>query len=159
MRYAIISDIHGNLEAFEAVLAALSREKIDEYLCGGDIVGYGADPVTCIEKIKARVASAVCGNHDLTSADLVGIDNFSKAAREAVIWTNQNISRLDAAFLKKLKFVYKNEYLTLVHGTLHEPEAFHYMFTRATARVTFNLMDTSICFVGHSHAPGIVSPS
>jgi len=157
MRYGIISDIHGNLEAFEAVMEALLREEIDEYLCGGDIVGYGADPIACIEKIKALGLSTVCGNHDLTSSDLGGIDNFSKAAREAVIWTHQNISRLDAAFLKKLNFVYKNKHLTLVHGTLREPEAFHYMFTRAAARATFNLMDTGVCFVGHSHAPGIFS--
>jgi len=98
MRYGIISDIHGNMEAFEAVSKELPREKIDEILCVGDIVGYGADPVPSIERIKALGISTVCGNHDLTSSDLGDIDNFSKAAREAVIWTHQNIRRSDTAF-------------------------------------------------------------
>lgn len=157
MRYGIISDIHGNLEALEAAIEALSREKIDKYLCLGDIVGYGADPAQCIKKTRALKPVIVCGNHDAASCGLHDTRYFNEVAREAVIWTEQTLAKRDIAFLKRLKFVYKNRRLTLVHGTLHEPEAFHYMFDRDTAYATFNLMDTKICFVGHSHVPGIFS--
>jgi len=157
MRYGIISDIHGNLEALETAIEALSREGIDEYLCVGDIVGYGADPAACIEKTKALNPRIVCGNHDIASVNLRGIENFNEAAREAVMWTRRELKAKDAAFLKGLDLVYKNERLTLAHGTLHEPGKFHYMSDKDASRATFSLMDTPLCFVGHSHIPGFFS--
>ena len=157
MRYGIISDIHGNLEALEAAIDALSREKIDRYLCVGDIVGYGADPGECIEKTKSLNPIIVLGNHDAASAGITDTEKFTDAARKAVIWTKKNLKESDIAFLKGLSLIYKNEDLVLAHGTLHEPEKFHYMLDDVTARETFNLMTRAICFVGHSHAPGIFS--
>jgi predicted phosphodiesterase len=158
VRYGIISDIHGNLEAFEAALAALSREKIDQYLCVGDIVGYGANPVECIVKTRALTPFIVCGNHDIASSGLAGISAFNEAAKKAVVWTRNNLNRESVTFLKGLNFLYKNEHVILVHGTLEEPEAFHYMSDGYDADRTFRLMgNTRICFVGHSHVPGIFS--
>jgi len=157
MRYGIISDIHGNLEALEAAIDALSREKIDEYLCVGDIVGYGANPAECIEKTRALKPYIVCGNHDVASSGLIGTSAFNEAAKAAVMWTRNNLSREHIAFLKGLNFVYKHRHFTLVHGTLEEPEVFHYMSDGYAAHRTFRLMDTQISFVGHSHVPGIFS--
>lgn len=157
MRYGIISDIHGNLEALESAIEALSCEKIDKYLCPGDIVGYGANPGECIEKVKKLKPVIVCGNHDAAASGLTDTANFNKAAREAVLWTQKNLEKKDSVFLKGLDLVFKNEHFILAHGTLHEPEEFHYMFDETDAQETFKLMDRGLCFVGHSHVPGIFS--
>ena len=157
MRYGIVSDIHGNLEALEAAIAALSREKIDQYLCVGDIVGYGANPVECIEKTRTLTPYIVCGNHDIASSGLIGTSSFNEAAKAAVTWTRNKLNQESIAFLKGLKFIYKREDFILVHGTLEEPEAFHYMSDGYNADRTFRLMDARVCFVGHSHVPGIFS--
>ncbi|OGW53695.1 MAG: hypothetical protein A2Y81_08710 [Nitrospirae bacterium RBG_13_43_8] len=157
MRYGIFSDIHGNLEAFEVAIGALLNERIDKFLCVGDIVGYGADPAECVKKTRSLNPVIVCGNHDAASVGLTDIRYFNEVARQAVLWTQKNLSQKDMIFLKGLDLVYKNQHLTLAHGTLHEPEEFHYMFDRNAAVATFGLMETQICFVGHSHVPGIFS--
>jgi predicted phosphodiesterase len=157
MRYAIISDIHGNLEALEAAIDALSREKIDKYLCVGDIVGYGADPRECIKKTRALGPITVCGNHDAACVGLLDAMRFTKAARSAILWTQKKLGREDIAFLKGLDLVFKNNHFILVHGTLPEPQEFRYMLDKDTAEETFDVMDMRICFVGHSHVPGIFS--
>lgn len=157
MRYGIISDIHGNLEALETAIDALSHEKIDKYLCVGDIVGYAANPAECIEKTRALKPYVVCGNHDMASGGLMGTNSFNEAAKAAIIWTRNNLSRENIAFLKRLSFIAKNKHFILAHGTLEEPEAFHYMIDGYEAYRTFRLMDRQVCFVGHSHVPGIFS--
>ena len=157
MRYGIISDIHANLEALEVAIDALSREKIDKYLCVGDIVGYGADPTECIRKTRALDPVVVLGNHDAASCGLRSTRDFNEPAKNAILWTQKNIETSDIDFLKSLEMVYKNRDLTLAHGTLQEPEEFHYMLHKNDADATFALMDTPVCFVGHSHSPGIFS--
>ena len=155
MKYGIISDIHANLEAFEVAIDALSHEKIDALLCAGDIVGYGADPHLCIEKTKALHRIVVCGNHDEACIDITDIEYFNNSAKKAILWTKENLNEEDKSFLKNLGLVYKNRDLTLVHGTLYEPEMFHYMIDANAAHATFSLMQNRVCFVGHSHTPGI----
>lgn len=153
MRYGIISDIHGNLEALEAAVHALSREEIDKYSCVGDIVGYGADPGECIKKTRGLNAITICGNHDAASSGLIDTVNFTEPAKNAVKWTKRHLADNDTSFLRGLDFVFKNKHLTLAHGALEEPEEFHYIFDEEAALRTFNLMDTPVCFVGHSHRP------
>ena len=155
MRYGVISDIHGNLEALLVAIEARSREKVDRVLCPGDVVGYGADPSECIKRTRALDPVIVCGNHDAAAAGLKDTKNFNESARKAVMWTQGNLSPEDGAFLKDLSFVYKDKHATMVHGTLQEPEAFHYMLDGNEANLTFRLMETRVCFVGHSHAPGV----
>ncbi|MCQ9206748.1 MAG: metallophosphatase family protein [Omnitrophica bacterium] len=157
MRYGIISDIHGNLEALEAVIHALSRERIDKYLCAGDIVGYGADSGECIKKTRALNPIVICGNHDAASSGLIDTSNFTEPAKNAVKWTKKHLNANDASFLRGLDFVFKNKHLALVHGTLEEPEEFNYIFDSEMAQKTFDLMDSPVCFVGHSHCPLIFS--
>ena len=157
MRYGIISDIHGNLEALEAAINALSREKIDKYLCAGDIVGYGADPGECIKKTRGLDAITVCGNHDAASSGLIDTLNFTEPAKNAVKWTKGHLAESDASFLRGLDFVFKNKHLTLTHGALEEPEEFNYIFDKKAALGTFDMMDTPVCFVGHSHRPLVLS--
>jgi predicted phosphodiesterase len=155
MRYGIFSDVHSNLEALEAVIEAYKREDIDKYLCAGDVVGYAANPKECIEKAKTLAMITVAGNHDLASVDLFSTDYFNPAASKAISWTKHNLGNQDRYFLESLKLVYQNEDLTLVHGTLDNPQDFDYMLDGYTASKTFALIETRLCFIGHSHVAGI----
>lgn len=155
MRYGIFSDIHANLEAFNAVLQAYQKEKIDQYLCIGDVVGYAANPKECIEKVKTLAIITVAGNHDWASVDLFSLDYFNPVAKAAIIWTQRNLDDQERYFLQSLKLVYKNKDLTLVHGTLDEPQDFHYLTDTYLAAQTFDLAKNQVCFIGHSHVAGI----
>ncbi len=155
MRYGIVSDIHSNLEAFEAVLDALSKEKIDRYICVGDIVGYGADPRACIKKVRQLNIVTVLGNHDAGCIGFTDLSYFNEHAKAAVIWTKEILNQSDLEYLKTLRLVIEMGDFTLVHGTLDNPEAFHYMLDTYRALRSFDAMKTRILFVGHSHVPGI----
>ena len=155
MRYGIFGDIHSNLEALEAVIEAYQKEHIDKYLCAGDVVGYATNPKECIDKVKTLAMITVAGNHDWGSVDLFSADYFNPNAKEAISWTKRNLGEQDKYFLESLKLVYKNEDLTLVHGTLDNPQDFNYMTDGYIAEETFRVLETNICFVGHSHAAGI----
>lgn len=155
MRYGIFADIHSNLEALNSIIEAYKNEAIDRYLCVGDVVGYAANPKECVEKIKAMAMITVAGNHDWASVNLFSIDNLNPIAQEAVFWTKGNLDEESKYFLESLKLVYKNEDLTLVHGTLDNPRDFNYMTDGYIAEETFIKLETSICFIGHAHIPGI----
>jgi len=155
MRYGIFSDVHANLEAMEAVARAYREESIDKYFCIGDVVGYGADPRPCIEKVKALGAVTVAGNHDRGCAGLFPIDYFNPDAAEALLWTRRQLDSLALSFLEALQLVYEVDGVTLVHGTLEEPQDFNYMLDSETAASSFKLLNTVICFVGHTHVAGI----
>lgn len=155
MRYGIFADIHSNLEALDEVIKAYKKEAIDKYLCVGDVIGYASNPKECIEKTKALTVIAVAGNHDWAVVDLFPVDYFNPVAREAIFWTKRNLDEQGRYFLESLKLIYKNEDLTLVHGTLDAPQEFHYMTDTYIAENSFRLLETNICFIGHSHAGGI----
>ncbi len=159
MRYGIFSDIHGNLEALEAVLESFLKEKVDRCLHIGDIVGYGADPSKCIKAIEKLSCVGVAGNHDWAASDLYDPVNFNEAAREAVLWTEAVLSWEEIGFLKSLELVFAENDFTLVHGTLESPGDFNYMFDRRDARSSFTCMRTRLCFIGHTHVPGIFMSS
>ena len=154
MRYAILGDIHGNLEALEAVCGSLAGEDIDKFFCVGDIVGYGASPADCIYTIKKLEAVTVAGNHDWAAVDLVNADYFNDYARAAILWTKDVIGPGEKEFLRSLKLVYGQDDFSIAHGTLDSPENFDYMLGSYTAARTFSAMDTGVCFVGHSHVAG-----
>jgi len=155
MRYGIFSDVHSNLEALDTILDAYRKEAIDTYLCVGDIVGYAANPKECIGKVKEIAMITVAGNHDWAAVNLFSVDYFNPVACEAIFWTRRNLDNPDRYFLESLKLVYRNEDLTLVHGTLDNPRDFNYMTDGYIAWETFRLLETNICFVGHSHVAGM----
>jgi predicted phosphodiesterase len=156
MRYAVISDIHGNLEAFQAVLSALSEERIDEYLFVGDIVGYGADPKKCIELLKSlNPVAAVAGNHEWGVLEKMDASYFNELAKNAILWTRKMLDSDEIEYLKSLPLVYEDEKMAMVHGTLNMPEEFYYIFDTEDAYVTISQMKSPLCFVGHSHVPAI----
>ncbi|MFH0912702.1 MAG: metallophosphoesterase family protein [Candidatus Omnitrophota bacterium] len=151
MRYGIFSDVHSNLEALQAVIAAYSNEAIDKYLCVGDVVGYAANPKECIEEVSRLALITVAGNHDWASVNLFAADYFNTMASEAVSWTARNLDEGARHFLEQLALIYKNKDLTLVHGTLDDAGSFNYMTDDYVAAKTFQLLETNVCFVGHTH--------
>jgi len=153
MRWGIFGDIHANLEALQAVLAALSKERIDKYLCLGDIVGYGASPDECIEEVKKLNPVTIAGNHDWGSAGTFDVSYFNAHAQAAILWTSKNITYENRQFLKSLDLIYQEDDITLVHGSLHSPERFEYILDISSAEETFQLLQTKVCFVGHTHQP------
>lgn len=156
MRYGIFSDIHANLEALERVIEAYKKERIDRYLCVGDIVGYAANPCECIEKVKELVSVIVAGNHDWASVGKISIEYFNSLAKKAILWTERNLSYEDKQFLSSLSLIYKKDKeFTLVHGTLDKPEKFDYCLSLSSAQGVFSLLETELCFIGHTHHPGV----
>ncbi len=154
MRYGILSDIHSNIEALDAVLACLNNERVDRLLCAGDLVGYGADPHLCLKRLRDNRVDAVCGNHDRAAAGQLSLDWFNPHARAAVEWTAGRLIPEEKEYLVQLPLVWKDDRVTVVHGTLEEPEQFHYVLDAAPARRCISLQETSLAFIGHTHVPG-----
>jgi predicted phosphodiesterase len=155
MRYAILSDIHANLEGLIQVLHTLRKDSIDAYYCLGDIVGYGANPNECIDEIRDVAGVSLAGNHDWAAAGVMPLDYFNDLAREAIMWTRGVLTERNSAFLGQLQLVFSDTVMTMVHGTLIDPGDFHYMFNSGIARENFDVMQTDICFVGHTHVAGV----
>lgn len=155
MRCAVFSDVHSNLEAFERVIREYHQESIDEYFCLGDIVGYGADPQECISLSRQIGARMIAGNHDWAAAGILDPVDFNNFARQAVFWTSQLLLKEQKNFLRSLKLTYSSGDFTLVHGTLDAPQDFSYMIGEHAAKSSFDLMLSQICFVGHTHLPGV----
>jgi predicted phosphodiesterase len=157
MRYAIISDIHSNFDALQAICNMLDKENIDKYLCLGDIVGYGAEPVECLERVQelcGEDGDVIAGNHDFAVAEKLNIDFFNTYAKEAVLWTRKRLEAKHKKFLasRDLVRVIENG-ITLVHGTLNFPEMFDYIQTSYDAHLSLELLSSNVCFLGHSHVP------
>jgi len=154
MRSAVISDIHGNLEALETVLRYLDREApVDQICCLGDVVGYGADPAACLARCRVACAFLLRGNHDHVVVDPDIAEWFNPAAAAAARWTRDQLSTADRDFCATLAYREITGSATFVHATPDEPEAWHYLFTCADAGRYFDAFATPVCFVGHSHTP------
>jgi predicted phosphodiesterase len=154
VRYAILGDIHGNLEALEAALKALRSLRIDQYVQVGDIVGYGADPGPCIQAMRDIHAIVVAGNHDWAVIGKLDTSYFNPYAREAVEWTRSILSQDDRHYLERLPLAACiNDEIEVVHATLDQPELFDYIQTYFDAAQSLDVMQTPVCFTGHSHVP------
>ncbi len=153
MRYGIVADIHGNLEALDAVLAACEERDVSAYLSTGDIVGYGANPSECIDRIQGLSTLVTAGNHDWAAANKLSLDYFNPYAREAIYWTQERLSRDQVQYLRDLNLMEMVDDVTLVHGTLYDPENFDYLLTAYDAHLSLQLQETRLCLVGHSHVP------
>jgi len=148
VRYGIFSDVHSNLEALEAVLAAMGE--VDAYLCAGDLVGYGPNPNECVERIRGLPnLTTVVGNHDQAAAAGEGLEWFNAHALAAVLWTQKALTPESRDFLASLPERAMVEDVTLVHGSL--PDPMDYITSPYEAQPTFDLMTTPICLIGHSH--------
>ncbi|WP_169703389.1 metallophosphoesterase family protein [Candidatus Kuenenia stuttgartensis] len=153
MIYAIIGDIHSNYEAFTAVADEIRKERVDEIFCVGDIVGYAAEPILCIELVQQLRCKTVAGNHDCAVVGKFPVSYFNKSAKEAAIWTSNQLSQSYKDYLKNLPLIEKWNDITLVHASLNRPEFFDYITTLADAQLSFDKLNTSVCFYGHTHVP------
>lgn len=156
MRYAVLSDIHANLHALSAVIEMLASERIDRYLCLGDIVGYGAHPVECLARLQALRAVIVGGNHDLACVGKLDLEWFHEAGQAALRWTRNQLSVDDLERLRRLPLTEIVEPFTLVHASLKQPERFDYLLDIAQVIEALDLCRTPICLAGHTHLPGVV---
>ncbi len=147
MRYAIVSDVHGNLEALQVVFERI--DATDGVLCLGDIVGYGPNPNECVELIRSRSTATVLGNHDVAAIDNFGLAYFNPAAREAMQWTQTVLTPDNAAWLNSLGYEFRMPEFLLVHGA--PVNYFEYILDKSAAARAFMLTDAPLIFVGHTH--------
>jgi len=154
MIYVILSDIHSNIQAFDAVVRSIPKEKDVCIICAGDIIGYGANPVECMNIIREERIKSVLGNHDAALVGKMDMSRLVPHAIEALNWTSTRIKKQDLDYLDQLPFVLSENEFQVVHGTLDVPEEFVYLTSAAEALRTFKVLKKRICFLGHTHRPG-----
>ncbi len=153
MKYAIIADIHANLEALEVVLDDIKAQGCSNVVCLGDVVGYNANPKECLDIIRGMDITCVKGNHDEYCSSEVGLEGFNPHAEEAIQWTREQLTENDRQWLRDLKYIRMVSSFTLVHATLDGPQRWGYVFDKLAAAASFTYQNTSVCFFGHTHVP------
>lgn len=157
MKFGIFSDIHGNIEGLERALAALGREDVNRYWCLGDIVGYGADPNECIEKVREIADVVILGNHDAACAGIEDVSGFNPFAREAAKWTAERLTRDNRNWLRKLPMTRIRGEALLVHASPFDPAGWHYVTAVGEVMKAFGATPARLIFIGHSHQPAILA--
>jgi predicted phosphodiesterase len=153
MKFAIIADIHSNLEALTAVIEDSKQQGCTHYACLGDVVGYNANPRECLDIIRSMNIPCVKGNHDEYCSSDAALDGFNPAAAEAVHWTRKQITEDEKQWLRELRYQRILTSFTLVHATLDGPQNWGYVFDKLAAAASFTYQNTSVCFFGHTHVP------
>jgi predicted phosphodiesterase len=155
MKFAILSDIHANLEAFDAVLEDAAAQGATDYLCLGDIVGYNANPHECIERLRALGCPVVKGNHDEEASAETDISGLNPVAQSVLDWTRRALSAEDKAWLQALPLIRQVRDFTIVHSTLDTPSGWAYVMNKFDAMASFSCQFTQLCFFGHTHMPKV----
>jgi predicted phosphodiesterase len=153
MKFAIIADIHANLEAFQVVLDDCKKQQVTHYACLGDVVGYNANPKECLDIVRAMNMPCVKGNHDEYCSSTEALEGFNPAAAEAVNWTRKQLTEDDTQWLRDLKYTRMVTNFTIVHATLDGPQRWGYVFDKLAAAASLTYQNTSLCFFGHTHVP------
>jgi diadenosine tetraphosphatase ApaH/serine/threonine PP2A family protein phosphatase len=153
LRLAIISDVHGNLAALEAVISSITSLGCDRVVCLGDIVGYGARPNECVGLLASEGIPCILGNHDAAAIGRLGVDYMNSYARSAIEWTVDTLNPGAKSFLLGLELVIQSEEAFFVHSSPNRPEAWQYIFNISEATQTFDSFQQSVCFIGHTHFP------
>ena len=157
MKYAIISDIHANLEALKKAMSIIDEKRVDEIICLGDVVGYGANPNECVDIVRRLCSAVVLGNHDEAALDPAGPHDFNPIAQKAIEWTAQQLTEENRSFLSSRPMWVKKEGIRLVHSSPRSPELWDYVVNAEDAVEAFRHFEEKICFIGHTHVPGIFS--
>jgi diadenosine tetraphosphatase ApaH/serine/threonine PP2A family protein phosphatase len=150
MRIAMLSDVHGNRPAFEAVLAAIDDVAVDELWCLGDLVGYGAEPDACVALARERCDVCLAGNHDLVVTGEIPIGDFSSSAAAAARWTQETIAAETLDFLRSLAPADPEREVGLYHGSPRDP-VWEYVLSTWQADECMDLTEARVSAVGHSH--------
>ncbi len=151
MRTAVLSDVHGNLEALEAVRNAGVDRGVERWLCLGDTIGYGADPVACLAIVDEMTDVSLLGNHEAAVAGEQPDDYFTPHARRSVEWTRQQLSAGQRAGLGQLHLTHAEADAFFVHAEPGDPRAWHYVHDAKDAAAALKTVQTRLVFVGHSH--------
>lgn len=162
MRYGLISDIHSNLAALEAVLTTLENNgPIDGLICMGDMVGYGPQPNQVVERLRQYPLQTILGNHDLAVIEKLDLEDFNQDAIDANVWTRFQLNDENRDWLESISqgqhlgaFARLNDTVTLAHGSPLEP-VWQYLTSPYAASHSFSRFDTPLCFIGHTHLPRI----
>jgi predicted phosphodiesterase len=152
VKVAVISDVHANLPALEAVIAAIDAAGPDELWCLGDLTGYGADPARCTRAVLERADVCLAGNHDMVITGEIGLEAFSSDARTAAEWTMQVLQPEDFERLRSLEPKGERGGVELYHGSIRDP-IWEYVIDDRTAAVCLELQGTPLALIGHSHVP------
>ena len=155
MRIAIISDIHSNLEALNRALKEIEREKVDEIVCLGDIVGYGANPNECVDIVKKTTQFVLLGNHDDAAIDLSKTEFFNPFARIAAQWTGQTLTDENRQYISGLPLTLERNALFYVHASPVDPGEWNYILTSSDTAENFEAMSANVGFIGHTHVPEV----
>jgi len=150
VRVAVVSDIHGNRHAFEAVLDAVRDSDADELWCLGDLVGYGGDPDACVQLAREHAALCLAGNHDLGVRGDLPLEQFSRGAALAAEWTRQTISKATMDFLRALEPANTGEQVGLYHASPRDP-VWEYVLSPLQAELCLDAQEHRVCLIGHSH--------
>lgn len=151
MRILVISDVHANLTALEAVLA--DAGVVDAVWCLGDVVGYGPDPNECVARIRGlNHLTCIIGNHDAAALDRIPIESFNLEARRSIKWMQNVLTKESYIFLSKLPETIVESQVTLAHGSPRNP-VWEYLLDVASAEQNLKYFDTQVCMVGHTHLP------
>jgi diadenosine tetraphosphatase ApaH/serine/threonine PP2A family protein phosphatase len=155
-RVAVISDVHANWHALEAVLEDVEREQPDEVWCLGDLVGYGPRPNPCCAAVERRVALCLAGNHDLGVLGVLDLDEFSGDAVAAARWTRGVLAEPSRTFLEHLRPERRVNGVELFHASPRDP-VWEYVLSGEAAAAAFELTEAPLVLVGHSHVPLAIS--
>ncbi|MBN1476531.1 metallophosphoesterase family protein [Candidatus Sumerlaeota bacterium] len=156
-RVGVISDIHGNLEALEAVLTSFAEARVDRIFCCGDVVGYGASPNECIELLRRREIPTVLGNHDAAVLNDDELVFFNEMARDAALWTRGVLTEESRRWLSSLPMTISRYGSLFVHASPTDPAEWNYVLTYGEARRAFKAIEEPLCFLGHSHQPFFIT--
>lgn len=152
MRIAIFSDIHGNLEALQAVLEHAARRNANKHVCLGDVVGYGASPNECIDLLRSLPhCPAVLGNHDAAVLGIPG--KMGRDSRKVIDWTRRNLTYRNLQFLQNMEDVIRWDNILFCHSNPYRPRNWYYIVERNYITASFARSRAKIIFVGHSHVP------
>lgn len=154
-KFAILGDIHANLEALNAVVEDARGKGVTDFVCVGDVVGYSASPSECIRVVRELGCVTVRGNHDHYCSYNESLDDFQPLAASVIAWTRRQLSDEDARWLFELPLYRACSGFMLVHSTLDAPERWGYVFDTLAAEANFNYQTTGLCFHGHTHVPMI----
>lgn len=153
-RYAILGDIHANLEALQAVVKDAREQMVTDFVCVGDIVGYNSNPAECIKLFREEMGGlSVRGNHDHYCSFDERLDDFQPLAASVVAWTRRQLSEDDVKWLRTLPLSRAIAGMTFVHSTLDMPGRWGYVFDSLDAESHFTYQTTVLCFHGHTHVP------
>lgn len=152
-RVAVLSDIHANLEALNAVLADAKDQECNQFLCLGDVVGYNANPSECIEIVRRMNIPCVMGNHDDIASNGESLTRINPRATATMEWTRDQLSPMDMQWLRALRHTRMVGGITLVHATLDKPRDWGYVFDHLAAGASLSYQTTQLCFHGHTHVP------